>query len=179
MLSGCAGGAAGVAVSEPVPSTPQAPTQAVPSATPTPAALVPVDPAAYAAVEIGEGVVFVSPSRNLRCGILAMDAEHLWGCRIEQKDWEFSATDPTDPCHDSQVPCGWGIEAIGAEQPHPRTRGDVAFESEYREDSAVLADGRSITLGEVTCSSLDEAITCEHATSGHGFAISEARNEIW
>ena len=75
--------------------------------------------------------------------------------------------------------CGWGIEALGDETPHPRKRGDVAFESEYRADSLVLQYGTSITYWDVTCRSEERGVTCENDRTGHGFTISETLNEIW
>jgi hypothetical protein len=143
------------------------------------ASTVAVDPALYAAEEIGSGVVFVSPSRNLRCGIIHWHEQATWGCSIVEKDWEFPSDDPTDYCYGSQVPCGGGIEAYGDGEPHPRQRGDVAFESEYRTDAPVLEYGTSITDYDVTCVSEERGITCRNARTDHGFTISKSLNEIW
>ncbi|RXZ67008.1 DUF6636 domain-containing protein [Agromyces albus] len=153
------------------------------SSTPAPAepvtAVVPVDAAPFATQELGDGVVFTSPSGDLRCGIVTSDVEYLWGCRIEEKEWEFPSDDPADYCYDAQVPCGWGIEATGDGETHPRKRGDVAFESEYRVDTPVLEHGTSIEYGGITCVSEPEGMTCENSASGHGFTISASRNDLW
>jgi hypothetical protein len=152
-----------------------------PSTSPTVAPVIPVavDSALYAAQEIGSGVVFVSPSRNLRCGIIHWHEQATWGCTIVEKEWEFPRDDPADYCYDAQVSCGEGIEAYGDGEPHPRKRGDVAFESEYRTDTPVLEYGTSISDYDVTCASEERGITCENARTGHGFTISETLNEIW
>jgi hypothetical protein len=181
LLSSCTATGSASSADDPS-SSPVAEAGATETATamPTEPAPTPVDPAEYAAVEIGEGVVFVSPSKNLRCGIVTFDgAEYLWGCRIDEKAWESPSGSPDDYCADSQVRCGWGIEAMGDGEPHPRNRGDVAFESEYREDSRVLRSEASITYAGITCVSQDESIECANGASGHGFAISEATADIW
>ncbi|SDS38770.1 hypothetical protein [Microterricola viridarii] len=186
-LSGCAAPATAPVV--PVPSadalqpaqTPQ-PSEA-PAATATPsAAPTLVDPADFAPVDFGTGVVFTSPSRNLACGILTLDNDPgnaVWGCAIDDKQWEFPTAQPEDYCFDAQVPCGHGIEAVGSEQPHPRKRGDVAFESEYSESTVALPVGSAIAYGDVICASTDAGISCAHTQSGHGFTLSETANEIW
>jgi hypothetical protein len=170
------GGSAGpTPVAEPTTPAPE------PSAPPTAATATPVavDPTLYAAQEIGSGVVFVSPSRNIRCGIVHWHEQATWGCSIVEKEWEFPREDAADYCYDSQIPCGWGIEAYGDEEPHPRKRSDVAFESEYRTDTPVLEYDTSITDYDVTCTSEERGITCQNAVTGHGFTISETLNEIW
>ncbi|KQW07717.1 hypothetical protein ASC66_01670 [Leifsonia sp. Root4] len=158
-------------------ATPDAAASPVPTAEP-----IAVEPADYAPLDFGTGVVFTSPSRNLRCGITTQSAEAdsaLWGCAIGEKEWEFPRSDPSDFCFDAQVPCGNGIEAVGSEQPHPRMRGDVAFESEYSESSLPLPVGTSIRYGNVLCTSTEAGIACSNALSGHGFALSETNNDIW
>lgn len=188
LLSACAAATGPVAAADDPPSSPAGEAGAVETEAaepteptePTEPATTPVDPAGYAAVEIGEGVVFVTPSRNVRCGIVPYDdGAYLWGCRIDQKEWELPSGSSDDFCGDSQVPCGWGIEAEGDAEPHPRKRGDAAFESEYREDSRVLADGTSITYAGITCVSRDQSVECAREASGHGFAISQATADIW
>jgi hypothetical protein len=181
LLTSCAAAAAadhdGASPPTPAPAASSADQSAPP--TDAPAEPVPVDPAQFAATELGTGVVFASPSGALRCGITTFDVEYLWGCRIDEKAWEFPSEDPADYCYESQVPCGWGIEALGTGETHPRKRGDVAFESEFRTDTPVLESGTSIAFADVTCISDEHGITCSHAISGHGFTISASVNEIW
>lgn len=179
VLSACSTGAP----NHPIAQATDAPATAEPTPTPTPTeaatAFTPVDPTAYAAQEIGGGVVFVSPSRNLRCGVVHFEGPVTWGCSIVEKTWEFPSESPDDYCYDAQVPCGWGIEAVGDGEPHPRMRSDVAFESEYRTDTAVLEYGTSISYSDITCESEERGITCENTSTGHGFTISQSLNEIW
>lgn len=177
LLSSCTAIAAGAAA-DPTPVATASPSSAPAPAQPVPT-VIPVDAALFATQEMGQGVVFTSPSGDVRCGIVTSDAEHLWGCRIDEKEWEFPSEDPADYCYDAQVPCGWGIEATGSGETHPRKRGDVAFESEYRVDTPALEHGTSIEYGGVTCVSEPEGITCENAASGHGFTISASRNDLW
>lgn len=180
LLTSCVGGTA-ADVGETPPPIAESSTPAPPSSEPVvdPATPVAVDPASFTARELGPGVVFVSPSGNLRCGITTFADGPLWGCRIDEKDWEFPSDDPADYCYDAQVPCGWGVEALGTGETHPRKRGDIAFESEIRADTPVLEYGTSITLADVTCVSEERGITCNHATSGHGFTLSTSMNELW
>jgi hypothetical protein len=180
LLTSCVGTAVAEVGDTPPPiaesSTPT-PQPSQPGADPT--VVVAVDPALFAARELGSGVVFVSPSGDMHCGITIVDDGPLWGCRVDEKDWEFPSDDPADYCYDAQVPCGWGAEALGTGETHPRKRGDVAFESEIRADTPVLEYGSSITLADVTCISEKRGITCGHATSGHGFTLSSSINELW
>ncbi|WP_159599149.1 hypothetical protein [Agromyces humi] len=145
-----------------------------------PPAIYPVDPAAYTAHELGVGVTFVSPDRNLRCGITVTgDSAPLYGCAIGREPaWKFPREKPGDYCYAADVPCGYGIEASGAETPHPRKRDGAAFDSEYRTDIGVLEANTSISYADVVCTNDSEKISCLH-TSGHGFAISHVDNDIW
>lgn len=128
-----------------------------------------------------EDVNFASPSGNLGCGILGAEHDYLWGCAIDEKDWTFPTESPDDYCYDAMVPCGWGIEVTGGEQPHPRYRGDPGFPGAFGPEQGirVLQFGESVTFGDVTCFSEEIGITCENAVSGHGFVISRERNDIY
>lgn len=183
VLNGCAG-ATPVAPDEASPSAaaPSLPTASTPEPTATPSPLASADPADFAPVDFGTGVVFNSPDRNLACGILSVGDDagpSLWGCAITEQEWAFSTADPSDFCFDSQVPCGRGIEALGSDEPHPRKRGDAAFESEYSSTTRELPIGSSLTFDDVQCDSTESGITCSHLVSGHGFTISRTSNEIW
>lgn len=144
-----------------------------------------LDGAAYWGEWSTQDVNFSSPDRNIGCGILGDDAAQplLWGCAIATKDWTFPTDDPNDYCYNAQVPCGGGIEASGAELPDPRYRSDPGFPGAVvtgMPDAPirVLEYGQSVTFNGVTCYSEETGITCEHAGSGHGFVISESRNDI-
>lgn len=171
--SSASGSATPSAAPSPTPTETQAETQAP----------IAQDPADYAPVDFGQGVVFTSPERDLACGIVTLTDEpnsSVWGCAIgTDKEWEFPDSDPSDFCYDAHVPCGYGIEATGAGEPHPRMRGDAAFESEYLETSLALPIGSSVGYDNVICTSTEAGISCAHALSGHGFAISASINDIW
>ena len=124
-------------------------------------------------------MVFVSPSRNLRCGVVHFDGPATWGCSIVEKDWEFPSESPEDYCYEAHVPCGWGIEATGDGMPHPRMRGDVAFESESRVrlGRPPIRHVRHLLGRDVHVE--ERGITCENTQTGHGFTISRSLNEIW
>ncbi|RZU64521.1 hypothetical protein EV379_0818 [Microterricola gilva] len=185
-VSGCSEQSAPAAEPTAAAPTATASETATPSAAPSPTpvpAPTELDPADYAPVDFGQGVVFTSPARDLACGIVTLSGEPdsaVWGCRIgEDKEWEFPDSDPSDFCYDSQVPCGFGIEATGSGEPHPRKRGDAAFESEYSETSLALPIGSSVGYDNVVCTSTEAGISCAHALSGHGFTISTSVNDIW
>ena len=148
-----------------------------------------VDPATFA-VDGCEGVSFISPSTNLRCGITKPDgssSELLWGCRAEEYNWEFSKSQPSDYCYGSEIRCGNGIEALGNEMPHPWQHSDPGIPAglanvpgQYGEfDVATLHYGEGISYGGVTCLSEEVHMTCFNATSGHGFVISRDENTIY
>ena len=171
-------------------STPTTPTP-TPSATAVdPAAgFTAVDPAVFA-VDDWEGVNFISPSRNLRCGITrpaGSSDELLWGCNIVEYNWEFPRSSPDDYCYDAQVHCGNGIEARGAALPHPWQHSDPGIPAtlplggpEYGEyDIATLQYGEAVTYAGITCTSEALHVSCVNPASGHGFVISRDENTIY
>jgi hypothetical protein len=187
-LSGCSGEK---------PAAPSAPTtaSAAPSTAPDRAddspAVVADDASAYGATLDGtewEGVNFVSPSRNEGCAILGPSSPEpdLWGCALATQDWAFPDTGPDDFCFESEVPCGYGIEATGGESPHPRRRGDAGFPSAAaifdatgtQPVVATLPYGHSVSYGDITCVSAESGVTCSNAASGHGFAVSKSSYEL-
>lgn len=129
-------------------------------------------------------VSFGSPSGNIGCSILGAENHSLWGCAIDEKEWTFPRDSPDDYCYDAQVPCGGGIEADGAELPHPRYRGDPGFPGAFVSYGVTgvvrtLEYGQSVTFGDVTCFSETAAVTCINNVSGHGFVIARDRNDIF
>lgn len=147
---------------------------------PSTAPVTVVDPADYATTFGTSGVDFDSPSRNLRCGILAQGGPLLWGCSVLEHSWTSPDASPGDYCFEAMVRCGEGVEAISDEAPHPRKRSDVAFAGELGlGDVRTLPYGSSLTYNDVTCASADTGMTCTHATSGHGFTVSESVYSTW
>jgi hypothetical protein len=135
----------------------------------------------------------MSPSQNLGCGILddavgaSADAPPgLWGCEAKSHVWKFPAEKEGDVCYQAPIPCGNGIEAIGSAMPGAGLRSDIAFASELGTTdlsgrpfaSRVLQYGESVSYRGVTCTSAPDGIRCENTRSGHGFWISQTRNEL-
>ena len=135
-----------------------------------------------------EGVHFVSPTKNEGCAILGPEAASpgIWGCALAAQDWAFPQTDPADYCYGAQVPCGYGIEVTGDDEPHPRRRGDSGFPAAVTIFSTTgdpaqiqtLDYGHSVSYGDVTCVSQESGITCSDSASGHGFTVSKAAYEL-
>lgn len=190
LLSGCAGAASDPADSEAAPAS-QPSEQPEPS--PSPSVIV-EDPADYTATPNDldtsnwQGVHFVSPTKNEGCAILGPEAASpdIWGCALAAQDWAFPQADPADYCYDAQVPCGYGIEVTGDDEPHPRLRGDPGFPAAVTIFSTTgdpaqirtLDYGHSVRYGDVTCVSEESGITCSNAASGHGFTVSKAAYEL-
>lgn len=131
-----------------------------------------------------DDVNFVSADGNLGCAILGAEKDFRWGCKIGTKTWEFSSASPDDFCFDSQVVCGQGIEVEGSGLPHPWQRSDPGFPATFGMDGftdiiRTLNVGESVTFADVTCFAEEVDVRCENAVSGHGFVISETRNEIF
>ena len=141
-----------------------------------------VDPASLAAPD-QDGLSWVSPSRNLMCGILEESQGGTlgeWGCTIGEKNWTFPSDSPDDYCYDAQTSCGWGIVGFADEVPNPRYNGGMLFSSEMDQgEYPVLAYGQSVTYLGVTCISSEDGIQCQHLTTGHGFLISRSDNLIY
>lgn len=200
-LTGCAvpgaptaGGTPGpTASTTPVPSPTPSPSADTGVPLPDPAAFEVVDPALFAVNTLVDppwgswdsvDVNFGSPSGNIGCGILGAEHGDLWGCAINEKDWDFPRDAPEDYCYNAPVPCGWGIEAEGSGLPHPRLRGDPGFPGAFVSYGSpapirTLEYGQSVTFGDVTCFSETAAITCVNDVSGHGFVIARDRNDIF
>lgn len=202
-LTGCTvpGGQATTDTPSPTATAPPAPSLA-PSPSPSAEAGVPLpdpadfeamDPALFAVNTLVDppwgtwdsvDVNFGSPSGNVGCAILGPENGELWGCAINEKDWDFPREAPEDYCYDAPVPCGWGIEAAGSGEPHPRRRGDPGFPGAFVSYGSpvpirTLEYGQSVTFGAVTCFSETAAITCVNEASGHGFVIARDRNDLF
>jgi hypothetical protein len=109
-----------------------------------------VDPSFY---EVGDGVYFITPSGNIRCGITPDD----WGCDIAEKEWSG--------------PSGIGAQSGG--DPAPRSGSD------YPAGLQTLQYTTSVTFGHVTCVSVEPHTVCADLNTGHGFVISRNENEVF
>jgi len=171
-LSGCA---TGVAEPDETPGTAAAPSS---ESTPTPTAVIAVNPADYDIQGLGDtGVSFNSPDGNIACGIeQGALLGSYFGCRIA----EYNYTDPTTP--ETQVACGHGfqsrdggaVEVLCTGEPSPfagvMPGGDPAVPS--------LDIGSSITWDDTTCVSAENGITCTGA-AGQGFRIAADSYDVF
>ena len=182
-------------------STPSATRSATPSVTATPTtgpaasnppstahqlpASTPVNEADYEVPAFGaNGPAFNSPSGNLHCGILrfgpGIDGGY-WGCAADQHTWIFSSANPGDPCYNSEVNCGGGIEAEIGGPVGVLKAGDVQFPGTDPTDypTKVLPYGKSVSYEGITCAVTTDGVTCIELASGHGFFISKTANDIF
>ena len=201
-LAGCAAAGAkpgsagaGAAGGTPTPS----PTKSIVVVTPTPSASVPAaqpGPAAHtlpAATPVNEadyevpsfgakGPAFNTPSGNLHCGILDFGASSgYWGCEADQHSWTFAKAAPGDPCYNSEVSCGHGIEAPLGGVVGVLKAGDIHYPGVDPTDypTKVLPYGYSVSYEGVTCVATSDGVTCIETASGHGFFISRSANDIF
>ena len=155
---------------------PAPPSHALPPATP-------VNEADYEVPSFGaNGPAFNTPSLNLHCGILDFGSSGgYWGCQAEQHSWTFASAAPGDPCYNSEVNCGDGIEAPLGGPVGVLQAGDIHYPGSDQSDypTKVLAYGKSVTFDGITCASESEGVTCIEAASGHGFFISKTANDIF
>lgn len=158
------------------PTHPPSPTHALPAATAA-------NEANYEVPSFGaKGPAFDSPSLNLQCGILDFGASGgYWGCQATQHTWTFASTSPGDPCYQSEISCGHGIEAALGGPVGVMIAGDIQFPGGDPSDypTKVLPYGKSVTYDGVTCASESDGVTCIEASSGHGFFISKVANDIF
>jgi hypothetical protein len=155
---------------------PAAPSHARPPATA-------VNEADYEVPSFGaKGPAFDSPSLNLHCGILDFGSSGgYWGCSADQHSWIFASAAPGDPCYNSEINCGDGIEAMLGGPVGVLIAGDIQFPGTDLNDypTKVLAYGKSVSYEGVTCASESDGVTCIEMASGHGFFISKTANDIF
>ncbi|MWB97431.1 hypothetical protein [Agromyces seonyuensis] len=136
-------------------------------------------------VDLEDGVVFDSPSGNLHCKIDPSErtdgggAALLYGCSIDERDWEFASESEGDPCYGAQIACGRGIEATAGQGVWPLMNSGVWTPNEVVDTGLVLPYGSEISFEGVTCTSEEAGVTCIEDDSSHGFAIARDRNEIF
>lgn len=115
---------------------------------------------------LGQGLVgFQSPSKNIGCVVSAGSAR----CDIAKRDW----APPRKPAS-CDVDYGQGL-TISRSGSRGRfvCAGDTALGS-----GKILAYGRSVKRGGMTCTSRESGVTCKNAR-GHGFRISRASYRVF
>lgn len=112
------------------------------------------------AADAGGWLTFTSPTGNITC---AMNA-HAAGCDVDQMRWPLTAAQLAS-CGQANL-TGLSLPAHGPARFDCRT--DVAVPNPQR----VLAYGKSVTAGPITCSSATTGVTCRDRRTGHGFFAS-------
>ncbi|CAM3515994.1 hypothetical protein H7J08_24935 [Mycobacterium frederiksbergense] len=101
---------------------------------------------------------FTSPSGNVSC---ILDSEYL-RCDIAERDWAL----PPRPA-DCELDYGQGIALTPGEPATLVCAGDTTLGG-----PDVLAYGRSITRGALSCTSAESGMSCRDTGSGRGFSLS-------
>lgn len=128
------------------------------------AAVTDVDPSRFVDPNRTDGYFFVSPSRNLSCGIVKDGGRLLTGCQA----WVKVANLPA--CNDPQGASSPVIEfRKGA-----RASGYCLNEGVFSAETDVLEYGQRITVGGVACTSLRTGVTCVDTATGRGFRAARA-----
>lgn len=190
-LVGCA--PAGTTAPSPTPSLTTEPETDFPVATETPdqvhfetlppvatdppvaEVIVPVNPGVYMTPSgTGNSVDFVPLSRNIACNIYAGgDYPTFWGCKA--REFTFDPGPRTSEyCH-----MVGSVEGMDDDPVKFGCRTDEPFRGAYDDTVAVLDYGKSITYGGVECVSREDGMTCNRASSGHGFDMSRTEANIW
>lgn len=104
---------------------------------------------------------FTSPSGNIACLVAPQSVR----CDIAEAAWD-PTTIPTRP-PDCEGVWGDALTVAGTGRPDFVCHGDTVFGT-----GPVLDYGRSLRVGDITCTSRQTGIECRVGTSGHGFSMS-------
>lgn len=124
----------------------------------------PADPAQFPDAYTGHA--FTTPTGNIICWI--DDAADQWGCLIKQRTYAEPAG-----AEDCRQAFGNGFSSVQGSALMPLCRGGVITAAETG-GGAVLPYGQAITVGDVTCGSEEDGVTCLDQSSGHGLFLSRA-----
>jgi len=115
-------------------------------------------------------VFFRTPSDNIHCGLIA-GGGGLADCEIA----EMSVRSPLPPRPaDCDLDYGNRFQLEGAGPAIMGCYGDTV----RTPDARVLAYGREIRVGQITCRSDSSGLTCRNG-SGHGFFLSKGSQELF
>jgi serine/threonine protein kinase len=111
---------------------------------------------------------FSTPSNNIACYLTPNSAR----CDVAESTWDPS-TVPARPANCQQV---WGdsLTVSGADRPTFTCHGDTVFGT-----GAILDYGRSLRVGDVTCTSRTSGVECRVGSSGHGFSLSKGAYQFF
>lgn len=165
-LTACSGGGSGQGPDWPfgdatearsTQAPPEPPVIEAPSGTP-------VDPGQF--LDAYTGHAFVTPTGNIVCWV--DDAADQWGCLIKERTYAEPAG--AEKCLQD---FGNGFSSVQGGALMPLCRGGVITAAETG-GGAVLPYGQALTVGDVTCGSEEDGVTCLDQSSGHGLFLSRA-----
>ncbi|GEL19837.1 serine/threonine-protein kinase [Pseudonocardia asaccharolytica] len=138
------------------------PTSAVPVATLVPtSAPVTTAPADVQVASAATG--FSTPSNNIACYLSPNSAR----CDIAEHSWDPDRV----PNRPDNCPLVWGdsLSVTGSDRAEFVCHGDTVFGT-----GPILDYGRSLRVGDVTCTSRTAGVECRVGASGHGFSMSKS-----
>lgn len=158
VLAGVAGAYALRDTGDPTPTAAPPPTTQE-STTPPPTT---PPPTTTDAVQVAtEATGFASPSGNIACYVQPQSVR----CDIAESAWD-PTTIPNRPA-DCQGVWGDAMEVSGTSRPDFVCHGDTVFGT-----GPVLDYGRSLRVGDITCTSRQTGVECQAGAGGHGFSMS-------
>lgn len=134
------------------------------------AAFVTLGSGLAAAPAVADVLGFVTPSKNILCGIASYDDGTWVRCDMSELTPSFTKQ-PADCEFD------WGSSfAVGVGEP----KGVVACVSDVAAsgDLMTLQYGKSVSFDGITCVSEKSGVTCTNP-KGHGFKISKAKQTLF
>jgi hypothetical protein len=108
---------------------------------------------------------FVSPSGNIGCYV----DKNVARCDIVKKSWK-----PPPAPDDCDLDWAGGIALSKAEEPEFTCAGDTVLGA-----TETLKYGNAVRAGDFTCGSERTAMRCENTATGHGFALSVEKYDMF
>lgn len=108
---------------------------------------------------------FLSPSGNIGCYV----DKDVARCDIVKKAWK-----PPPAPTDCDLDWAGGISVFKAEEPAFTCAGDTVLGAKK-----TLQYGSAVRAGDFTCGSERTAMRCENTTTGHGFALSVEKYDMF
>jgi hypothetical protein len=108
---------------------------------------------------------FLSPSGNIGCYVDKDSAR----CDIVKKSWE-----PPPAPTDCELDWAGGISLYQAGEPKFTCAGDTVLGAKK-----TLRYGSAVRAGDFMCGSARSAMRCENTTTGHGFALSVEKYDLF
>jgi serine/threonine protein kinase len=144
------------------------------TSTSVPASSAPATPAVTATTAAVDVTVspsatgFSTPSNNIACYLTPNSAR----CDIAESTWD-PTTVPARPA-DCEGVWGDALTVTGADRPTFACHGDTVFGT-----GPVLDYGRSLRVGDITCTSRSTGVECRVGSSGHGFLLAKGAYQFY